>query len=372
VVAGPQSAITCPVGAVSILPGSDIQSAVNASPAGTTFCLGTGTFRILRSVTPKSGDSFVGQYGAVLDGTGWSTSDTSQGAFRAWNQNIDDVTIRNLVIRNMPQRGVNTFSGPDRWVIDHNEISLSQIGVHHSNAARVTNNYIHDNRQYGLAGFKAVGALVEGNEIAYNNTVSNWPGDMGGTKWAGVSNLTIRGNYVHHNHHHGVWLDGALTGNLIEDNVVVDNKDVGIFYEVSGQGVIRNNRIAGNTQHGIYVSNSRDSDIYGNTLMRNGGVAIQLFLDGNRTGYELRNNVVHDNVVDASDALSYSNHIAAGISCSNVTDSCSAAADSMNNRFEGNTFNIPTLSGYFFYLKGYHRTWSEWLASGRDTTGSAY
>jgi parallel beta-helix repeat protein len=343
---------------------------VNAHPAGTEFCLGNGIFRITSSITPKAGNSFTGEYGAILDGTGWTTTDSSQGAFRAWNQNIDDVTIRNLVIRNMP-RGVSTFSGPDRWVIDHNEVSQCQMGVQHSDFARVTNNYIHENRQYGLGGYRSTGALIEGNEIAYNNTVSNWPSDMGGTKWANVSNITIRGNYVHNNYHHGIWLDGAIAGSLIEDNVVVDNRDVGIFYEVSGQGVIRNNRIAGNTEHGIYISNSQDVDIYGNTVTLNGGVDIQLFLDGNRAGYDLRDNYIHDNMLDASDAVSYSNHLAAAISCINVTDSCAAAATSKNNRFDHNTFDIPSLTGYYFYFTGHHRTWSEWQASGKDVTGSA-
>ena len=49
--------------------------------------------------------------GAILDGTGWSTTDDTQAAFRVYddpndpndpNGPIDYVTIRNLVIRNMP------------------------------------------------------------------------------------------------------------------------------------------------------------------------------------------------------------------------------------------------------------------------------
>ena len=123
------------------------------------------------------------------------------------------MTIRNLVIRNMP-RGISTYNGPDRWTIDHNEVSYSQIGINHADFARVTNNYIHDNRQYGLAGYGAFGALIAGNEIAYNNTVSAWPGAMGGTKWTGTTNLTIRGNYFHGNYHNAIWLDTALTGNV--------------------------------------------------------------------------------------------------------------------------------------------------------------
>jgi hypothetical protein len=100
-------------------------------------------------------------------------------------------------------------------------------------------------------------------------------------------------------------------------------------------------------------------------------MGVSLFFDGS-TGLDLRDNFVHDNVVDASDAVRFSNHLAASITCSNVTDGCAAAADSNNNRFVRNTYDIPDLVGGYFYFKGKHRTWSEWQAAGRDTTGSAY
>jgi len=46
---------------VAISSGTDIQTAVNAAPAGTTFVLAPGTYRLTHSITPKTGDSFVGQ-----------------------------------------------------------------------------------------------------------------------------------------------------------------------------------------------------------------------------------------------------------------------------------------------------------------------
>ena len=57
------------------------------------------------SIVPKTGDTFIGEYGAILDGTGWTTSDDTQAAFRAHNQDIDYVTIRNLVIRQYAAAG---------------------------------------------------------------------------------------------------------------------------------------------------------------------------------------------------------------------------------------------------------------------------
>jgi hypothetical protein len=126
---GPQSTITCPAGAIAIGPGNNtIQSFVNAYPGATTFCLRAGVHSLISAITPKTGNIFVGEYGAILDGTGWTTTDTYQGAFRAHNENIDDVTIRNLVIRNMPQKGSCVPDYSDRWTIEYNDISGAVYG----------------------------------------------------------------------------------------------------------------------------------------------------------------------------------------------------------------------------------------------------
>jgi parallel beta-helix repeat protein len=371
---GPKKKILCPSHAVMLRPGRQIQHAIDSHPKGTSFCLRAGIYRITRSITPKTRDSFTGKYGAVLNGSGWTTTDPSEGAFRARNQDIDNVTIRNLVIRNMPAAGVNTlYGGPDSWVIDHNEIANCQVGINHADYAVVTHNYIHHNRQYGITGFRSTGGLIAKNEIALNNTIADWPGDMGASKWAEVSNTTIRGNYVHNNYHHGIWLDGSGTGNLIEGNLIVHNEDDGIFDEISGQVVIRNNRTARNTGHGIFIANSQQADVHDNTVVRNGGVEIELFLDGNRVaaeGKNLMNNLIHDNFIDASDSVPFTNNLAAALGCINATDGCAAVAESNNNRFVHNTYKIPTRSGKYFYFEEQHRTWSEWQAIGMDTTGT--
>ena len=113
---GPQAAITCPAGAADIFPGQSIQLIVNANAAGTTFCLRAGVHQLTSSIRPKTGNTFVGEYGAVLDGTGWTTTDGTQAAFRVYDDPndpndptdpVDYVTIRNLVIRNMPQWGIH-------------------------------------------------------------------------------------------------------------------------------------------------------------------------------------------------------------------------------------------------------------------------
>jgi hypothetical protein len=52
-----------------------VQGAIDAHPAGTTFCLSAGTYRIETPLAPRAGDRLIGRRGAVLSGskvlTGW-------------------------------------------------------------------------------------------------------------------------------------------------------------------------------------------------------------------------------------------------------------------------------------------------------------
>ena len=151
---GPQSTITCPSGAVDIWPGTAIQGVVDIYPGNTTFCLRAGTHSLSSSITPKTGDTFVGEYGAILDGTGWTTSDDTQAAFRAHNQDIDYVTIRNLVIRNMPQRGIHAVLLHVRSLDGRIQRDCLQQERGHRVPpySLIRNNYIHHNTYGWLHG----------------------------------------------------------------------------------------------------------------------------------------------------------------------------------------------------------------------------
>ena len=68
-VATPDLSVSTAASQVTISPGQSIQAAVNSHPEGTTFLLKAGVFRN-QTVVPKSGDVFIGEKGAVLDGGG--------------------------------------------------------------------------------------------------------------------------------------------------------------------------------------------------------------------------------------------------------------------------------------------------------------
>src|SRR5439155_7576855 len=104
-------------GAYILYPGESIQSAVNRSPAGTTFVLKAGVYA-RQSVRPKDGMKFIGEAGAVLDG--------QKAVPRAFDgENVNNVTVRGLRITNYapPEtaaalEAINTTG----WVVENNEV----------------------------------------------------------------------------------------------------------------------------------------------------------------------------------------------------------------------------------------------------------
>ena len=88
---GPQNGTACPSGAVLLHPTDSVNSIIAQHPAGTAYCFAPGTYVSLQ-IAPKSGDRYVGQPGATLDGGGT--------ALHAFLGGGDNVTIQNLVIQN--------------------------------------------------------------------------------------------------------------------------------------------------------------------------------------------------------------------------------------------------------------------------------
>lgn len=376
-VVGPQPGISCPVGAVDLPPGTDIPRVVDDYPGGTTFCLRAGMHAVTGAITPKTGDTFVGEYGAVLDGTRWTTSDLTQAAFRSHNQDIDDVTIRNLVIQHMPQRGIHAYPFmSDRWIVEYTEISGGQVGIQVGNQSVVRHSWIHHNvgnpfspvpsdRGGGYNLYQATEVLFENNEISYNGPEQ---------KVSLSTNVTFRDNFVHHNRFDGIWYDGDNIGSVIEGNSVEDNPGSGIFYEISGRGVIRNN-VVRRSEHGVFISTSRDVEIYNNTLEDNFR-GIQYFVTcsavgGGAIGWDLVNDIAHGNIVKVS---AVTGSYASGLS---YTSDCvprqiaSYVNGSKRLQFADNRYAVPSIIGnYWLWGAGSLRPFSDWQVLGLDRQGS--
>jgi parallel beta-helix repeat protein len=372
---GPQAAITCPAGAVDIFPGQYIQGIVNLYAGATTFCLRAGVHSLTSAITPKTGNTFVGEYGAVLDGSNWSTSDGTQGAFRAHNQDIDYVTIRNLVIRNMPQQGIHAYYWmSDHWTIEYNEIGPNKWGIEFAPNFTIRNNYIHHNvgnssssiaaeRGGGYLGNLADNATFDSNEIAYNGREQ---------KVGRSANVTFRNNFVHHNVGDGIWYDSnASAGAVIDANRVEDNGRNGIFFEASIGATISNNTIRRNPWDAVMISMSQNAQIYNNTLEGNfGGIEYFLNCDVLSGGDDVKNNAAHDNtVVVGTQSYTYASGLSYTSSCTS-TQLAPYLNGSKNLTFSRDTYRVPSLSWDQYFLWGGWKGWVEWQVMGQDPGGS--
>jgi parallel beta-helix repeat protein len=374
---GPQSTITCPAGAINVFPGASIQNAVNSYGGNTTFCLRSGVFYLNSSITPKTGDVFVGEYGAILDGSSWGTSDDTQAAFRAHNEDIDYVTIRNLVIRHMPFSGIHTYYWmSDHWTIEYNEIASNKMGIESSPYFTIRNNYIHHNvgnasssnaaeRGGGYQVIRADNTTFDSNEIAYN----------GPEQKVGQSvNVTFRNNFVHHNAYAGIWYDTNTNGGtLIDGNRVEDNGSFGIALESSIGATIRNNTVRRtNAGEGVFISMSQNVQIYSNTLEANfGGIGYFLNCDSLSLGEDVKNNAAYDNtVVVGTQSYAYASGVSYTYSSCTATQLAPYLNGSKNLTFSRNAYRVPSLSYDRYFLWPGWKYWSEWQAMGQDAGGS--
>lgn len=134
----------------------------------------------------------------------------------------------------------------------------------------------------------AEGTVVEGFEVRY--------GYEGFKIFA--SNVTLRGNYIHHNRLGNIMLVAdtkPLTSGLIEDN------------EIDWPGYDSRNRVYSGVSpknaHGIYFSDYRCRGISGVTVRRNtfrngGGRAIQGNTESCGNSGSVRNNLIEDNLIE--------------------------------------------------------------------------
>jgi len=134
----------------------------------------------------------------------------------------------------------------------------------------VRGNTFSYNGDQGLVGNGADRMLLEYNTFSYNNVerfAKDW--DAAGVKAAGADGMVWRNNLVEHNFSTGMWFDGSATNASIVNNVVRYNDDMGIFFEISHNGIIAANLVY-NNDVGIMSSNSTKVRVYNNTLANNG------------------------------------------------------------------------------------------------------
>ena len=385
----PPDTVTPPSsGDIAILPGESIQAKVDAYPAGTTFILKAGT-HVGQSVVPKSGDTFIGEPGAILDGAG-----TQNAAFRPGSTRPANVTIKKLEIRNygptsasadysgtgaITAGGHSAAEGTRGWVVDSNHIHDNRgmgIRIGHTMTVR-GNRIIHNAGPLGLGGIGDSTQILN-NEIATSNYNSTFaPGfEAGGFKFVLSTGLIVRGNWIHDNTGLGAWGDIANRNMTFDGNTVEDNSHAGIFYEIGYGCTVTNNIVRRNGRGDlanwfypaqILIGHSPDCEVYGNTVTSSGGAHGIIGIQQNRTDdmvygpHTLKNLWVHNNTTI---------HSGSGFAAAVGSDIGLTPFDATaNNRFTANGYTVTSSASPFAWANA-GRSWSQWKGYGRDLTGS--
>jgi parallel beta-helix repeat protein len=379
---------TPPPSGIPISPGQSIQSAVSANPNGTTFIIKAGT-HVNQSVTPKDGDRFIGEPGAILDGGGTVVSAFSSGSARPAN-----VTIRGLEIRNygatsssadfygvgaITGGGNSASDGTRGWMVDSNYIHDNRgqgLRIGHTMTVR-GNRIVHNAGPFALSGI-GDSTLIVGNELATSNYVGTYnPGfGAGGFKIVLSTGVVIRGNNIHNNTGYGAWGDIANRSMTFDGNTIDDNTHAGIFYEISYGCLVTNNIVRrnglGNASNwmypaGILIAHSPDCEVSNNTVTDNvhGIVGIQQTRTDDMVygPHVLERLWVHDNTITHDASGGYAAGIGSGVGSAPY----SATA---NNRFDRNRYSVTSANGSPFTWADGGRSWTSWRGYGQDLSGT--
>jgi parallel beta-helix repeat protein len=364
---------------IPILPGQSIQAKVNSYPAGTQFLIKAGTHYRQR-VVPKTGNWFIGEAGAILDGkdaTPYAFEPDTIGPFPNY------VRIKGLIIQHYASpiqhgaivAGGGKFGSTIGWVVENCEIRYNaHVGIKLGDKMKVLNNFIHHNHQIGISG-SGDSVLVQGNEIAYNNYLKEFAFgfELGGAKFIKTRHLLVRGNRVHHNQGNGLWTDMNNIYTVYENNTVDDNSGAGIFHEVSFDAKVRNNTTRRNgfargwvTGAGILISASANVEVYGNEVLDNKqgivGIQQERIVKGVSFSKNLKNLNVHNNTVRLS-----------GTGVTGIVEDTGdlGVFTSRNNRFQGNSYDLGSYTTPFRWMrKSLNKV--EWKAYGQDTNGTFF
>jgi Right handed beta helix region len=337
--AGVRHDVVRPRAAVQLSPGDDIQAAVDAHPPGTSFFLAAGVYRI-QSVTTKTGDSFIGDGGAVLDGARLLTEFGRAG--NNWvavdlpidpNTQVHGVCRRgyprcdhpqDLYFDGVPLRAVNEYSkvAPGKWYYDYQgeavyfaddptghtvELSYRPFAIA-GKARSVTVENLIVEKYANVDQQGAIGDMGEGRGWAVTNNEVRWNHGVGVAVSEGA---VTKGNFIHHNGELGFGSgkgSGELSDNEIAFNVwngtdcawecggakwaevtewfvlgnyVHDNQGDGLWADIdSEQMLFKNNRIENNLLAGLSIEISSHAIVDQNSFSGNGATAFQWGWDG--------------------------------------------------------------------------------------------
>ena len=278
---------------VAVDAGSDLRSVMDAHPAGTTYCLGAGTYSVTSPIKTDVGDQVIGagRDATFIDGS--ALPKTALGIFSTNSSNY----FANLDIFGAPTpvAGSGVFCSPNpncgkAFRLGGSSLKLQSIDC-------------HDNGQACVAGGGGAELIANDLDCFYNGSAySMTPAFRSAAciKRAAIDssggNTTVTNSFIHDNAWAGIWCDFCKYGLFeIENNVIINNGADGIQWEMSGgwtsedRAVIRNNVIGGNNhlesasfRGGIGISTANDILVSGNTFGGNLVAAVNIIFSASR------------------------------------------------------------------------------------------
>jgi parallel beta-helix repeat protein len=298
---------------VTISPGTSIQSAVNANPAGTTFMLQPGTYRLPAPVIPLNGDNFIGQTScappatscpAILSG---STVIGSSAVFDGQNYEVSGQTQQN-------PRGASTTNCDPGWLgcIYPEDLFFDGIPYQHLSSATLpaigsgqwwfdyTNHiiYFHDNPAGHTVETSVINNAFGGSannvNIQYltieefapmypSGTIGVSQGDFALTQ---STNWTVQNCEIMRNHGYGVRVGYGIQ---ILNNYIHDNGQTGIG---GGIGVVTTPTTESTNSEILIEGNLITHNDYAHFDANFGSGGIKL---GSTSGVTIRGNTIQYN-----------------------------------------------------------------------------
>ena len=285
---------------VIVRPGNDVMDLVRRSPAGTTFRLQGGVYR-LQSIIPKEGDAFIGEPGAILNGaqllTAFARADslwtvgvqvTQRSSYRGecWEGHPACTYPEDLFLDNKPLMRVESVSdvGPGKWYLDYSEQKLYLADDPTGHAVEISL------KPFAIGG-DAPNIRVEGLTIEkYASTAGD--GAVEGISSSGhlSQNWIVKNNIVTLNHGEGIrvgdgmqvlankalengqmGLGGSGTNGLVDGNEIAHNNYAGYKYDWEAGGtkfafthnlVVRNNYVHDNVGPGLWTDLENENTLY--------------------------------------------------------------------------------------------------------------
>lgn len=301
-------------------------------------------------------------YGRALVGA--TSSTVSNITFEKFATNGQSVTVRGAVDMRFSRNTMRYNSGIAHSVESRGTVERNRFL--YSGQAAITSANIDT-------------AVIKENEIAFGNAQGYSYNFIGaGAKFIGSENLVVTGNYVHDNFGAGLWTDGSNVNILYDGNWVKDNTYQGIFHEISGETTIKNNLVEGNGFHGIYISSSRNVQVFDNELRynRSGLVARTNCRQVSSSNASRVENVqFYDNLVfqvgsTQSWVWGKAGSLSISVTCPDWDDEyIEAYFTTKNNRFYDNTY-VLTDDAKFIW-RNQESSFEQWQGYGQDLTGTA-